>query len=515
MKKIVWGRHLIAGISRSGAPEIIANGAAEIANGKIVRVGPVEELVRDSPNAEVIGSNNDVVFPGFVNAHHHQGITPFQLGSPDLPLELWINRRTGGKAVPLYLDTMYSAFEMVRSGVTTVQHLQGRLLGPVENIYADSNEILRAYDDIGMRVSYSFGVRDQNRLVYEDDEIFASRLPQALKPKATAHVKKQAIRLEDNFELFGTLRQDAKGHKTRAIQMAPVNLQWCSDRALELVGQCSADANVPMHMHLLETRYQEYYARQRTRRGSIVQFLKERDLLNERLTLGHGVWLNEAGLDQIAEAGVHICHNCSSNMRLRSGAAPVLAMRRRNIGVAMGIDEAGINDDRDMLQEMRLVLHSNRTPGMGAAGVLTCCEVFQMATEGGGDTTPFKGKIGRIEAGRSADLALVDWSKVSGPYLEADVPIVDALVHRAKSGAVHTVVIEGRTVLSGGTFVNVDEVQTIRELRDRLSGPLAPQELELRKMAIELLPFIEAFYETFPKPTIPDGERGRAFLPWK
>ncbi|PAP92070.1 amidohydrolase family protein [Mesorhizobium wenxiniae] len=496
MNKIVWGGHLIAGISRSGVAEIIANGAAEIADGRIVRVGPKDELVRGSPHAELLGSSNDVVFPGFVNAHHHQGVTPFQLGSPDLPLELWINRRTGGKAVPPYLDTMYSAFEMVRSGVTTVQHLQGRLVGPIENIYANSNEILRAYDDIGMRVSYSFGVRDQNRMVYEDDEIFAARLPGPLKSRAMAHVKNQAIRLEANFELFDALREDAKGHKSRAIQLAPVNLQWCSDRALELVGQCSADANVPMHMHLLETTYQDYYARHRAPGGSIVQFLRERGLLNDRLTLGHGVWLDEASLDRVAEEGVHICHNCSSNMRLRSGMAPVRAMRRRNIGVAMGIDEAGLNDDRDMLQEMRLVLHSNRTPGMEPGGILTCCEVFQMATEGGGDTTPFKGKIGRIEVGRSADLVLVDWSNVSSPYLDAEVPIVDALVQRAKSGAVHMVVIEGKTVLSGGVFVNVDEVGTIRELSDRLRGPVLPQELELRNMAIELQPFIKAFYET-------------------
>ena len=64
-----------------------------------------------------------------------------------------------------------------------------------------------------------------------------------------------------------------------------------------------------------------------------------------RLTLGHGVWLAEADLDR----GTDICHNCSSNFRLRSGVAPLSAFEKRGINTAIGLDEAGINDDRDML----------------------------------------------------------------------------------------------------------------------------------------------------------------------
>ena len=69
------------------------------------------------------------MLPGFVNAHHHIGLTPVQLDSPDMPLELWFVTRLVMRRVDLYLDTLYSAFEMISSGITTVQHLHGWMPG--------------------------------------------------------------------------------------------------------------------------------------------------------------------------------------------------------------------------------------------------------------------------------------------------------------------------------------------------------------------------------------------------
>jgi cytosine/adenosine deaminase-related metal-dependent hydrolase len=85
-----------------------------------------QELRRKHPNVTIVGSDNEVMLPGFVNGHHHIGLTPVQLGSPDMPLELWFVTRMVMRNVDLYLDTLYSAFEMIASGVTTVQHLHGR-----------------------------------------------------------------------------------------------------------------------------------------------------------------------------------------------------------------------------------------------------------------------------------------------------------------------------------------------------------------------------------------------------
>ena len=141
---LVHGRYVIKGIG-----------------GIIVEGGPLDVFRDRAPGAKLIGGRSIVVSPGFVNAHHHVGLTPFQLGVPDMPLELWMVRQLACRSVDPYLDTLYSAMEMLESGVTTVQHLQGRATRPVSRIFDVSDRIVGAYRDIGMRASYSFAIRDQ------------------------------------------------------------------------------------------------------------------------------------------------------------------------------------------------------------------------------------------------------------------------------------------------------------------------------------------------------------------
>ena len=112
----------------------ITDGAVLQEDGAIVEIGTYRDLSRRHPNVAVIGSGNEVMLPGFVNGHHHIGLTPVQLGSPDMPLELWFVTRMVMRNVNLYLDTLYSAFEMIASGVTTVQHLHGRVPGKLDQV---------------------------------------------------------------------------------------------------------------------------------------------------------------------------------------------------------------------------------------------------------------------------------------------------------------------------------------------------------------------------------------------
>src|SRR4030081_2917894 len=118
----------------------------------------------------------------------------------------------------------------------------------------------------------------------------------------------------------------------------------------------------------------------------------------------------------MAETGTCVCHNCSSNFRLRSGVAALNHFEAKGINTAIGIDEAGINDDRDMLQEMRMVLRAHRVPGMGD-DVPTMAQVLRMATVGGAKTTSFGESIGVLAPGKAADMVMIDWQQISYPYL--------------------------------------------------------------------------------------------------
>src|SRR6202035_2743723 len=237
------------------------------------------------------------------------------------------------------------------------------------------------------------------------------------------------------------------------IQLAPANLHWCSDDALTMLADYSERYDAPMHMHLVETAYQKEYARRRGS-GTALDYIDRFGFLGPRLTLGHGVWLNEADLDRVAATGTHICHNCSSNFRLRSGLAPLNLFEKRGINTAIGLDEAGINDDRDMLQEMRMVLRAHRVPGM-EDDVPTPAQVFRMATSGGAKTTAFGERLGVLEPGRAADMVLIDWRQVSYPYLDAETPLLDAVLQRAKTSGVNSVICDGEVIYADGHFTKV------------------------------------------------------------
>jgi 5-methylthioadenosine/S-adenosylhomocysteine deaminase len=248
-------------------------------------------------------------------------------------------------------------------------------------------------------------------------------------------------------------------------------------------------------MHLVETAYQKEYARRRGG-GTAVDYIGRFGLLGPKMTLGHGVWLSEGDLDKLAETGTNICHNCSSNFRLRSGVAPLNRFEAKGINVAIGLDEAGINDDRDMLQEMRMVLRAHREPGMDDR-VPTMAQVFRMATDGGAKTTPFGAHLGTLEVGKGADMVLLDWKQISYPYLDADIPVLDAVLQRAKTEGVKTVIAAGEILYQDGKFTKVDRHGALRQLSELLKRPLNLDEIERRQLSKAVLPHVKSFYDGY------------------
>jgi 5-methylthioadenosine/S-adenosylhomocysteine deaminase len=490
---------VITGTDARGEPRVVEDGAVYYANGEIAEVGPYAELAARHRPEEVIGSRDHAVLPGLVNTHHHVGLTPFQLGSPDHPLELWLASRVAARDVDPYLDTLYSAFEMIESGVTTVQHLHGMRWGPVSVWPSRAARVLEAYRDLGMRVSYAFGIRDQNHLVYGPNEEFVRTLPPDVAKPAAAWLADIQIPFDDYArDLFEALYEAGGRNEAERVRvwLAPVNLHWCSDKLLLRVKDLARRRGVGIHIHLLETAYQKLYAHRRFGE-SAVRHLDRLGFLGPEVTLGHAVWVTEDDLDTIARTGAAVCHNPSSNLRLKSGIAPVNAMLERGVPVAIGIDEAGINDDRDMLQELRLALRLHRVPGHERAAP-TCGQIFRMATEHGAHATGFGARLGALAPGRAADLVVVNLRNVTEPYLDTEAPILDALVHRARSLDVETVVIAGEVVMRERQFTRVKKAEILQALRTSLAAPLRANELERRRLAAALLPAVRRFYADWP-----------------
>lgn len=496
MESLLVGGWVVTGVENRERATVLRDAAVVHRDGIVVEVGAADAMRRKYPGAPTYGSPKHVVLPGFVNSHHHVGLTPLQLGSPDYALELWFASRISARAVDLTLDTFYSAFEMLASGITTVQHIHGWIPGPLSHIHACSTKVLDAYRTIGMRASYCFAVREQNRLVYEADEDFLRRLPPETAELLAPHLAKQRLPFADYLTLFDNLVAENEGQSLTRIQLAPANLHWVSDDGLLALKEKAEAARVPMHMHLLETVYQKEYARRRTG-TTAVQHLEKLGLLGPYMTLGHGVWLTEEDIDIAASTGTCICHNCSSNLRLRSGVAPLNAFEAKGVTVGMGLDEAGINEDRDMLQEMRLALRVHRVPGMRDEEVPSCPQILRMATEGGAMTTAFGASIGKLEAGRLADAVLIDVERAFYPYQDDDIPMVDALIQRAKTQHVDATVVGGVVVYENGRFEHVDRDAVLGQIADELARPRTEAEQNSRVLRRQVFPHVQAFYENY------------------
>ena len=470
---LVSAGQLIVAAEQDGTVHTVSDGAVLIRGGAVADLGPASRLLLENPDAVNLGGQQFIALPGLINAHHHIGVTPTQLGIPSESLELWTLMLTQARPVDPYLDTLVAGLEMLRSGVTTVQHLASVRDWPADA--ASDDAVLRAYSDLGIRVSYSVGVVDQNRFFHDHEDAVVAGLPAPDNTRIAewlARRPRAAEQLRSGYYDLRSRWQGAASDRIR-IQLAPTNLHWCSDEALLLVAQASEDDAVPMHMHLLETPYQRAYGFRRSPRGAIGH-LADLGVLSPRLTIGHGVHVDEHDLDVVAAHGVSICHNPSSNLRLKSGVAPINSYLERGIPVAIGIDEAGLSDDRDMLLEMKLAFNLHRTPGIGTR-VPTAGEVLGMATSNGAATTPFAGEVGALMPGAQADLVLINRDLLAGAYLSERVPVADAVVHRARPHHVQTVIVNGEVVVDRGAVLTVSEDEVFAEIADRMSLPWSGQ----------------------------------------
>jgi len=177
-------------------------------------------------------------------------------------------------------------------------------------------------------------------------------------------------------------------------------------------------------------------------------------------------------------------------------------MLRQGVTMALGTDSTAINDDDDMFQEMGLALRLHRPPGL-EEDAITAHQVLHMATLGGARVTTFGDTIGALEPGRRADMVLVDWDRVSSPYLDPDLDPVDVLVARARARDVEAVIFDGRVVYQDGVFPGLDQEAISREIAEQLSSPVPEPVRHRRRLYQELEPHMHRFYADWDLQTTP------------
>lgn len=502
MGLLVCGGHVVTDPRRAEA--VVEDGAVYVEGTDIVEVGPAATLRSRHPGAEEIGSRQHLVIPGLVNGHHHgSGVTATQLGRVDDALEIWKLGAWGSRRVDPYLNTLYACVRQIASGVTTTLHFNGT--EQPEQFEAEALDRLRAYNEAGLRVAFALEARDRHTFVYGDDEAFLRTLPAPLEQQLRSLGLHRYQKPEAYLASVERLHRQFATHPRIRIFLAPYAPQWCTDELLQAMVALARRLGTGMQLHCLETPYQQAFG-PRVYGEPVIAHLHRLGLLGPGVSLAHGVWLTPGDLPVLRESGAAIIHNPSSNLRLKSGLAPVLGLLEAGVTVGLGTDGVGLNDDDDLLQDLRLCLNLHREPGL-TGRVLSPHQALALATVHSARALGVE--HGLLAPGRAADLVLLDLDAVRGVGPEGAVDPVTLLVARGTRAHVSTVVIGGRVVLREGRCLTVDAAALEERIREQLRRPLPPRGRELRAVVEALDPHVRKFFETWgPLPRWPTALEG-------
>ncbi|MEJ1160458.1 amidohydrolase family protein [Prosthecomicrobium sp. N25] len=418
--------------------------------------GVIREIASAAPPP---GAGRTLVLPGLVNAHDHARPRASAFGAVEMPLETWILRNALCAPPEAYAQAAAAMARSARAGIAAMMiHYtkpSGRL-GPVD----EAREIARAAGDVGIRIAFAPAVRDVNPIVYGD----AAQVLGALEPPARAVVEALFVRQPPTpAEYVATVEEiaAAMAGPTVDVQFGPAGVQWCSPAMLEAIAQSSARTGRRIHMHLLETVHQRAWA-DRAHPEGIVAFLDRIGLLSDRLTLAHCVHARPDELDLIAERGVRIVTNFSSNLHLRSGIGPIREAVRRGCRVGVGLDGLAFDEDDDAVREYRLVRLAHG--GHGFDATWTPGGFLEAIVATGRSAVGAPGP-GVLEPGAPADFVVLDLDRLDG---HAYVPVdpLAMLFARGNAGHVREVYVAGRRIVAGGTVTGVDAAGLEARLMD-------------------------------------------------
>lgn len=361
-----------------------------------------------------------VLMPGLVNAHTHVPMTLMRGYGDDMPLQSWLFDRIfpfedqlTGDAV--YWGSLLGIAEMLATGTTSFS-----------DMYYFCDRIADAVEKSGIKANIGRGIS-----CFDDSQKLAD-LP--------------AYR--ELLELLET-RQGAADGRIR-IDVAPHSEYTTRPDILEDAAALAARYGARMQVHVSETKKEHRECIGRHGKTP-VGVLLEAGVLDQPVTIAHGVWLTDQDMDILAAHHATVAHCAKSNLKLASGIAQVDKWRRKGIPIAIGTDSAASNNRLDMLEEMR-------TASLLAKGVsldpcvLPAGQVLSMATRGGA-LSQGRTDTGDIVSGYCADAVLLDGENGS---MTPRHSVLSNAVLAAAGQAVYMTLVDGRVVYENGHFPTLD-----------------------------------------------------------
>ncbi len=388
---------------------VIENGAVVIRDTKIHGCGDNLDLSRKNIlDSNRIDAGGGIIMPGLVNCHTHVPMSLFRGLADDLPLDVWLNEHIfPAEASQINPDSVqkwsrHSAREMLLSGTTTC----------CDGYFLEA-EVARALAESGIRAVAGQGVID---------------FPAPGVPNPAQNI--QAAK-----EFVKNIRKLSSRITPSIFCHSPYT---CSKETLVAAKQAAEDAGILFQIHVAETQ-NEIQMIDGLDGRSVIAYLDDLKLLNQRTLLVHSVWIDDADIEIIRKRSARVAHCPESNMKLASGIAPVQKLLDAGVVVGLGTDGCASNNDHDLFSEMDMAAKLQKVSCMDPCA-MDARRCLAMVTIEGARAIGLDRQIGSIEKGKQADIIIVDVDK---PHM---VPMYDpfsSLVYSAKSSDVSMVMVDG------------------------------------------------------------------------
>jgi len=425
---------------------VITDGGVLIEGSRIVKVGKSSEVKNVSRAESEIDAKGMAILPGLIDTHVHLAQALIRGCADDTSLIDWLQKfvwplqgnfeAEDGKA-----SAELCMLEMIKSGTTTflesLLHERYGLDGIAESVLQAGMRGILSKTVMGLPGYGSQGSIMHPGMV-EDGETCLRQV-------------------EDHFK-----RWNGRADGRIRIWYGARSLGGCSRELYQRIGQDARRLGTGITMHLNEVQEDARYSRKEF--GKLPgEFVDEVELLDSTIVFAHGVWLTEREWQIFAKKGASVAHCPSSNMKLASGIAPVVEMKRAGVNVSLGCDGGPSNNCYDMIREMKTACLLQKARLLDP--LVTDAEyVLEMATINGAKALGTHNEIGSIEVGKKADLVLVALRK---PHLIPAFNPISQLVYAAEGSDVDTVIIDGKVVMQNRALKTLDEDLVLRNATER------------------------------------------------
>jgi len=430
-----------------------------------IKGSTIDELGQDiavGPDDLVIDGAGKLLMPGLINGHFHSPGSFNRGALDDMPLELFMLYEVPPFDCPPtsarmhYLRTLLGAVEMLKGGVTSVHDDPFYVPTVTEEL---TNATMQAYSDAGLRATVS--INTPNVVEYHKYPFLFELLPDIFRRKMEEIVQPTKDELIATYRRFISSWHGANNGllQTSVSCSAP---QRVTKEYLRALADLSGEHDLPYNMHILETRLQRVFGDQLLGR-SLVRYVHDEGVLDERSLVIHAIWVDEDDMDLLAASGCSVAHNPLCNLKLGSGIMPFRALTERGVNICLGSDEMCSDDSVNLWNVAKLagLVHKITEPDYRRWP--TAQEILNCATLNGARAMRQERSTGSIEAGKQADLILIDLDTLAFSPLN---DLRRQLVFCENGSSIRLVMVAGDIVVSDGKVLSIDEEALKEEIRE-------------------------------------------------